>query len=145
MLLRVHVGVQGPARGHPGPRWPVIPRSAYPGGRPPVIPRNGTRPPASTELRTFMLGVLPEYMVPAAFVGLDEFPRTTTGKVDRNALPAPEEQPDDGSAYVAPRNELEETLAQIWAEILCIERVGVNDNFFDLGGDSILSLQGVGR
>src|SRR5207249_2521877 len=88
---------------------------------------------------------LPDYMVPQAFVTLDELPLTPSGKVDRKALPAPDGAPELESAYVAPRTPVEETLARIWSEVLGVERVGVEDNFFELGGDSILSIRVISR
>ena len=94
-------------------------------------------------LRAQLRLALPEYMVPSAFVVLESFPLTTNGKIDRKALPEPEWQ--RGSQYVAPRNETEEQLAAIWAQLLKLERVGVEDNFFAIGGDSILSIQAVSR
>jgi amino acid adenylation domain-containing protein/non-ribosomal peptide synthase protein (TIGR01720 family) len=96
----------------------------------------------ASELRTFLKERLPDYMVPMWFVFLSQFPLTRNGKVDRNSLPAPDRsQLDGGRDFIAPRNELEKTLAQIWSNILGVERVSVYDNFFDLGGDSILSIQ----
>ncbi|WP_030896604.1 non-ribosomal peptide synthetase [Streptomyces sp. NRRL F-5053] len=98
----------------------------------------------SAELRDFVAGSLPEYMVPAACVVLDGLPVTANGKVDRRALP----EPDLGTLqtdHVAPRNATEEAVARVWAEVLGLERVGVEDNFFELGGDSILSIQVVSR
>jgi aspartate racemase len=82
-------------------------------------------------------------MVPSAFVVLDELPLTPSGKVDRRALPAPEEnsRPEESEdAYVAPRDELEGRLAEIWEEVLGIERVGIHDDFFELGGHSLLAV-----
>jgi amino acid adenylation domain-containing protein/non-ribosomal peptide synthase protein (TIGR01720 family) len=99
----------------------------------------------TTELRSFVAEGLPDYMVPAHFVVLDELPLTPNGKLDRGALPAPEGRPELDSAYVAPRTPAEEVLARIWCEVLGVERVGVHDNFFELGGDSILSIQIVAR
>ncbi|HEX9986362.1 MAG TPA: amino acid adenylation domain-containing protein [Thermoanaerobaculia bacterium] len=86
---------------------------------------------------------LPEYMVPTAFVVLPAFPLSSNGKIDRKALPEPDWQLT--SAYVAPRNETEEQLAAIWSKLLKLERVGVEDNFFAIGGDSILSILVVSR
>ena len=86
---------------------------------------------------------MPEYMVPAAFVVLDGLPLNANGKVDRRALPTPEF--DAGAGYVAPRSETERVLADIWAQVLGVERVGVENDFFELGGDSILSIQVVSR
>ncbi|MEU2182352.1 amino acid adenylation domain-containing protein, partial [Streptomyces thermolilacinus] len=89
---------------------------------------------------------LPEYMVPAALVPLDALPLNNNGKVDRRALPAPDPVlVADDAVYVAPRNEVERVLADVFASVLGVERVGVHDNFFDLGGDSILSIQVVSR
>ncbi|RLK61737.1 non-ribosomal peptide synthase protein (TIGR01720 family)/amino acid adenylation domain-containing protein [Actinokineospora cianjurensis] len=98
----------------------------------------------TNELRAALKGTLPDYMVPAAFVGLDRLPMTRNGKLDKAALPAPEFSAAEAE-YVAPRDETEELLAQLWADALGTERVGVTDNFFALGGDSILSIQIVSR
>jgi amino acid adenylation domain-containing protein len=98
--------------------------------------------PHSQELRSYLKERLPEYMVPALFVPLKELPLTPNGKIDRRALSEPGfERPDLENTYVAPRTDLEEVLAAVWAEVLKIERVGVHDNFFDLGGDSIRSVR----
>lgn len=107
-----------------------------------VTPREGQALVAA-ELTTYLRDSLPAHMVPSAFVVLDKFPLTAHGKVDRRALPAPETQAS--LEYVAPRTPLEETLCEVWAEVLPVSRVGVYDNFFDLGGDSILSIQVVSR
>ncbi|MET9701341.1 condensation domain-containing protein, partial [Streptomyces sp. NPDC006529] len=98
------------------------------------------------ELRAHLAATLPDYMVPAVFVTLDRLPLTPSGKVNRRALPAPEVQAEQlGTQYTAPRDETERILAGIWADVLGVERVGVHDNFFDLGGDSILTIQVVSR
>ncbi|MFJ5534653.1 non-ribosomal peptide synthase/polyketide synthase [Streptomyces sp. NPDC093261] len=105
----------------------------------------GDRVPTAHQLRVHLRRTLPDHMVPAAFVPLDRIPRTTSGKTDRRALPAPPAQPDSATRYVAPRPGTEERLAAIWADVLGVERVGAQDNFFTLGGDSILSIQIVSR
>ena len=89
---------------------------------------------------------LPAYMVPSAFVPLGELPRTASGKLDRRALPAPPlERRDTGAAYTAPETAAEATLAAIWAEVLHLDRAGIDDSLFALGGDSMLSLQILSR
>ncbi|HZI16962.1 MAG TPA: amino acid adenylation domain-containing protein [Pyrinomonadaceae bacterium] len=98
------------------------------------------------ELRGFLSGLLPDYMLPSVFVVLDELPLNANGKVDRRALPAPDaSRPELAEAFTAPANPVEEALAQIWSEVLGVAEVGVHDNFFELGGDSILSIQIVAR
>ena len=98
--------------------------------------------PSINSLRGFLKGFLPDAMIPSAFIVLDALPLTTNGKVDRRALPAPEHTSLDlGTAYAAPQTETEEQLAQIWMEVLGIDRVGIDDNFFDLGGDSFKSIR----
>ncbi|HET9380520.1 MAG TPA: amino acid adenylation domain-containing protein, partial [Streptomyces sp.] len=109
-----------------------------------LVPAPDTAPTAD-ELRLALRRTLPDHMVPAAFVPLARIPRTSSGKTDRRALPAPPAQPDPATTYVAPRPGTEATLAAIWADALGVERVGARDNFFTLGGDSILSIQIVSR
>ncbi|QBD78790.1 amino acid adenylation domain-containing protein [Ktedonosporobacter rubrisoli] len=93
-------------------------------------------------LRDFLKDKLPYYMVPAAFLFLDSFPLQPNGKVNRKALPAPDtSRPELENAFVAPQTPTEQQLARIWAEVLGIEKVGIHDNFFDLGGASIQSLE----
>lgn len=100
----------------------------------------------SHDLRNFVKEKLPEYMIPAAFVFLEVMPLTPNGKVNLQALPAPEQQtPEIASAFIAPETTVEKQLAAIWAQVLGREKVGINDNFFELGGDSILSLQVVSK
>ena len=98
----------------------------------------------TVSLREFLQRKLPDYMVPTSFVFLDRLPLTLHGKLDRNALPAPDHLQSDG-VFTAPRTDAEKLLAQIWSDVLGVERVGVHDNFFDLGGDSILSIQIVAK
>src|SRR6266545_4164934 len=95
--------------------------------------------PTASELREYLRQWLPEYMIPSAYVWLDDLPLTPHGKVDRKALPAPDWAP--AQRYVAPRTKAEEALCHIWAQVLRIQRVGIHDNFFELGGDSIISIQ----
>jgi amino acid adenylation domain-containing protein len=106
-----------------------------------VVPR---REPAPTinELRSFLKEKLPEHMIPSAFVLLDTLPLTPNGKVDRKALPAPDQgRPQAEESYIAPRTPVEEMLAEIWAEVLKLDKVGTHDNFFELGGHSLLATQ----
>ncbi len=93
------------------------------------------------DYRLFLSSRLPEYMIPSAWVVLNEMPLTPNGKVDRKALPAPEGGTESESTYVAPGTPTEESIAEIWARILKVERVGVQDNFFLLGGHSLLVTQ----
>jgi acyl carrier protein len=95
-------------------------------------------------LREHLRGSLPEYMVPAAVLVLDALPLTPNGKLDVRALPAPELASAE-ARYVAPRTPVEEVLAEIWAEVLRLERVGVHDSFFDLGGHSLLIMRLLAR
>ena len=92
-------------------------------------------------LRESLKRHLPDYMVPLHWLVLDRMPLNANGKLDRKALPALDIGQMQNQAYQAPRNELEETLARIWAEVLKVERVGVFDNFFELGGHSLLATQ----
>ena len=102
---------------------------------------SGTSLPQS-QLRSFLKQKLPDYMIPSAFVVLDALPLTPNGKVDRRGLPKPETASHNiETDLVAPRNEAEETLAKIWCEVLHLKQVGIHDNFFEWGGDSILSIQ----
>jgi amino acid adenylation domain-containing protein/non-ribosomal peptide synthase protein (TIGR01720 family) len=102
--------------------------------------------PSSSELGNFLKSKLPDYMAPSAFVFLSALPLTQNGKVDRQALPAPERtEPEREDAFVAPSTPLEKNLAEIWAEVLRVEKVGLHDNFFELGGDSILTIQIISR
>jgi amino acid adenylation domain-containing protein len=98
------------------------------------------------ELRDFLRAKLPDYMIPSGFVQLDALPVTLTGKVDRNALPPSEDgrlMPDQG--FVEPRTEIEELIAQVWREVLKLDRIGAHDNFFELGGHSLLAIEIAGR
>jgi amino acid adenylation domain-containing protein len=99
---------------------------------------------AHSKLREYLKQKLPDYMVPSVFVRLEELPLTPNNKVNRQALPAPERTGLEQD-YVAPRTPTEEILAEIWAQVLRLERVGIHDNFFALGGHSLLATQVISR
>jgi amino acid adenylation domain-containing protein len=110
-----------------------------------ILPRQH-QSPTTTELRRHLQKRLPDYMLPAVFVTVESMPLTETGKIDRSALPAPEEaRPELAQGYVAPRSGLEQVLSGIFAEVLRVERVGIHDSFFELGGHSLLATQVVSR
>ncbi len=95
-----------------------------------------------SELRSFLQKKLPKYMIPSAFVMLDFLPLTPNGKVDRRALPAPDGlRPELEVAYIAPQTDAEQTIAAIWQELLQVEKVSIHDNFFEIGGTSLLLVQ----
>ena len=108
------------------------------------VAANGSSPRTS-ELRAFAAARLPEHMVPGAFVVLPGLPLTPSGKVDRRALPEPEGRPELAAEFAAPRTPVEEALCGIWAQVLGVERVGVDDDFFDLGGHSLGAMQILAR
>ncbi|MFD5434091.1 non-ribosomal peptide synthase/polyketide synthase [Kitasatospora sp. NPDC127067] len=110
-----------------------------------LVPAEGAEPPGAAELRAHLAADLPDYMLPAAFVTLPELPLTANGKVDRRRLPAPDRSAGGDRPHRAPGTDRERLLAAIWAELLGVERVGLDDDFFLLGGDSILSIQVVSR
>ena len=106
------------------------------------LPALGIGELSGEELRNFLESKLPSYMLPSAFVMLDSLPLTQNGKVDRSALPAPDQaRPELKAQYVTPRNRTEKLLAAIWSQVLEIADIGIDDNFFVLGGDSIRSIQ----
>ena len=110
------------------------------------VVQNGAQELDGTDLRVFLRNTVPDHMIPSIFVFIEALPLTPTGKVDRRALPAPDEiRPELEDAYTAPRTPLEEVLAKIWTDLLGLERVGVTDNFFDLGGHSLKATQLVSR
>lgn len=147
---RIELGeIEAELRQHPALREAlVIARDEAEGHKRLVAYIVSVRPPAPTtsELRDYLGRRLPSYMVPSAFVTLQSLPVTRNGKVDRSALPEPEQiRPELDQSFIAPRNEVEETLAAIWCQVLGLDQVGTHNNFFELGGDSILSLQIVAR
>ncbi|RCG33249.1 MFS transporter [Sphaerisporangium album] len=102
--------------------------------------------PGAGELRAWIRERLPDYMVPARYVWLDAVPLKSHGKVDRAALPEPDdERPGEGAGYVPPETPLEEAVAEVWAKVLGLGRVGALDDFFDLGGHSLLAMQVIAR
>ncbi len=109
-----------------------------------LIAQNNTEIEIDT-VRSALKENLPDYMIPAAFIVMDAFPLTPNGKVNRKALPAPDQADFNENDYVAPRNQEEELLASIWADILKLDKVGVESNFFDLGGHSLLATQVISR
>jgi amino acid adenylation domain-containing protein len=110
-----------------------------------VVPRAGDGAAAPPELRSFLEAELPDYMVPSHFVVLDDLPLTLHGKVDRAALPAPDLQPTGAGSGEPPRTPAEEAMADLWRGVLGLDQVGREDNFFALGGHSLLVTQLVAR
>jgi amino acid adenylation domain-containing protein len=110
-----------------------------------VVPA-GDRAPEEEQLRRLLKSNLPPFMVPSTFVALDALPVTPNGKLDRTSLPAPDgSRPDLARPYAAPQGPVEESLASIWCEVLGVDRVGVDDDFFDLGGHSMLAVKMLAR
>ncbi|HEY9670133.1 MAG TPA: amino acid adenylation domain-containing protein [Waterburya sp.] len=144
--FRIELGeIEAVLSQHPGVRQAVVWLSEDEAGNKRligyVVP-NPKQASSVSDLRHFLLNKFPEYMVPSAFVLLKTLPLTPNGKVDRRALPAPEQtRPELEAVYVAPRTSVEEQLAKIWAKLLGFEKVGIHDNFFDLGGHSLLITQ----
>jgi acyl-coenzyme A synthetase/AMP-(fatty) acid ligase/acyl carrier protein len=102
--------------------------------------------PGTGELREFLKEKLPDYMVPSAFVMMDNLPLTPNGKIDRKALPAPDQsQRERDVVFTAPRTSVEESISEIWTEFLGVAPISVDDNFFDLGGHSIIATQVISR
>ncbi|WP_329793948.1 amino acid adenylation domain-containing protein [Lentzea sp. DG1S-22] len=122
---------------HPGVANAAVVVRELPQGKRLVAYVVGTASPA--DLREFLAGRLPEFLVPSAIVPLDELPLNSNGKLDKRALPLPDAP--ESASYVAPGTDVERTLAAVWQDVLGVERVGVHDNYFELGGDSIVSLK----
>jgi amino acid adenylation domain-containing protein len=102
--------------------------------------------PSANEVRSFFQQKLTDYMVPSAYVFLEALPLTPNGKVDRSALPAPDQsRPELDETFAEPRTPIEELLANIWVDVLKLDKVGIHDNFFDLGGHSLLATQVMSR
>jgi hypothetical protein len=110
-----------------------------------VVLNQGCAAPAD-ELRRLIKDQLPSLMIPAAFVFLDALPLTPNGKIDRKALPAPDRvRPEIEAAFVAPRTPIEEMMAATWSQVLQLEKIGIHDNFFSIGGHSLLAAQVLNR
>jgi amino acid adenylation domain-containing protein len=138
--------IEARLREHPGVREAVVlAREDTPGDRRLVAYVVGEAAVGAEALRAHLGETLPAYMVPAAYVRLETLPLTPNGKLDRAALPAPEADAYGVQAYEAPEGKVEQALAEIWAELLGVERVGRGDNFFMLGGHSILAVQMISR
>ena len=106
-----------------------------------VVARQSPAPTVS-ELRIYLKNKLPDYMIPSTFMQRDVIPTTATGKIDRQALPDPDQsRPALEVSYVAPAFDVQQRLAEIWADVLSVNRVGIHDNFFDLGGHSLLAMR----
>jgi len=147
--FRIELGeIEAVLRGHPAVREGVaLVREDRPGDRRLVAyvsPRPG-RQLDGAELREHLRAKLPEYMVPGAFVEVAAWPVTANGKLDRRALPAPEQAPRDGAGLAPPRNETERAIAAVWREVLSIPEVGIEDDFYDVGGHSLLLVQMASR
>jgi len=98
------------------------------------------------ELKSFLKKKLPDYMVPRAFINLASLPLTASGKINHKALPPPDEaELEVQKEFAAPRTQVEASLAQIWSEVLKLQKVGIHDNFFELGGHSLLATQVISR
>ncbi|WP_415835650.1 amino acid adenylation domain-containing protein, partial [Corallococcus soli] len=148
--LRIELGeIESALERHPQVRQAVVVvREDSPGDKRLVaylVPHAGEQPPSTSDVRDLIKQHLPEYMVPAAFVPLETLPLNASGKLDRKALPAPQGALTPSNEYVAPRNDVEQRLCDIWSQVLGLKQVGIHDNFFELGGDSIISLQVVAR
>ena len=97
------------------------------------------------DVRSYLVTRLPHYMVPSVMMWVEVMPRTVTGKVNRRALPVPEETAGQAAARIAPRNQIEESLAELWKSVLAVPEAGIHDNFFEQGGHSLLATQLISR
>jgi len=146
--FRIELGeIESALRDHPAVREAIVmAREDQPGTRRLVAYLAADGPPTATDLRDHLQGRLPGYMVPAAFVTLEALPLLPNGKIARRALPAPDQtRPELEASFVAARGPVERGLAEIWCQVLGLERVGVHDNFFELGGHSLLATKVVSR
>jgi amino acid adenylation domain-containing protein len=143
--FRVELGeIESVLAGHPKVRETLVVAREDADGEKRLVAYLVVNPPAPSvpDLRSYMKETLPDYMVPGALVFLDAFPLTKNGKIDRRALPEPEDlRPELPNAYVAPQSDGERLVAGIWQELLHLKQVGTQDNFFDLGGNSLLMVR----
>ncbi|WP_345130507.1 amino acid adenylation domain-containing protein, partial [Dactylosporangium darangshiense] len=147
--VRIEPGeVEAALRAHPGVADAVVVARGEASDRRLLayVVARGAAAPSTSDLRAFLRTRLPDYLVPSAYVPIDEIPLNPNGKVNRAALPEPDAaRPELASAYAPPRDRTEEVLAELWAGLLGLERVGVTDDFFDLGGHSLLATQVMSR
>lgn len=148
--FRIELGeIEAVLDSHPGLRASVaIVREDKPGDQRLVayVVAVGEEPPEVEDLRRLLRSKLPPFMVPSAFVMLDSLPITANGKLDREALPAPDgARPDLARDYAAPQTPVQDTLASVWREVLGVDRVGIDDDFFELGGHSLLAVKMLAR
>src|SRR5262249_38561552 len=140
--LRIELGeIEVALKQHPGLQdATVVAREDVPGTKRLVaylVAAAGAGQASRGGIRALLSRTLPDYMVPAAYVWMPVLPLTSSGKLDRKALPAPDSEPAEHDAtYVAPSNEIEATLAGIWQDVLQLKRAGTTDKFFEIGGDS---------
>jgi aryl carrier-like protein len=144
---RVELGeVETALRGHPNVRDCVVVTRENNAAGVDLVAYLVADETTSADMRSWLGQRLPAYMVPRLFMFLDALPLTPRAKVDRRALPEPEDlRSDSAQEYTAPVGDIEELLAKIWSRVLDVDRVGRHDNFFDLGGDSIRNIQVVGQ
>jgi aspartate racemase len=148
--FRVELGeIEAVLSRHPGVRECVVAARADASGNKQLVARfvsDAPTAPTTGELREHLRRTLPDYMMPAVWMRLDSLPLNANGKVDRNALPAPDRPATDSAAsFIAPRDAMEAQLARTWEEVLGLQPIGVTDHFFDLGGHSLLAVRLVAR
>jgi amino acid adenylation domain-containing protein/non-ribosomal peptide synthase protein (TIGR01720 family) len=147
--FRIELGeIEGVLAQHPAVREAAVAVQTGQAGSPQLVAYlvgHDGPPLEASEVRRFLQAHLPDYMLPTAFMPLAALPRLPNGKLDRRALPTPDQASRAGASFTAPRTPAETQLAEIWGAVLRLEQVGIHDNFFALGGDSILSIQVVAR